>query len=102
MQNEDNDCFKNVVFFRRKRFYTDYSFDALEVISMAKKMNFLDLASWVLCTIAAVHLGLIGAFNYNVFDKLFGTGMVTRTVYIIIGLLGLYSVGHMLQCAKKK
>ena len=69
---------------------------------MAKKMNFLDLASWILCTIAALHLGLVGAFNYNVFDTVLGAGsMATRIIYAIIGLLGLYSVGHMLKHAKK-
>jgi len=70
---------------------------------MAGKMNFLDLASWILCTVAGLHLGLIGAFNFNVFDSVLGAGSIAeRIVYIIIGLLGLYSVGHMLKYAKKK
>ena len=69
---------------------------------MAKKMSSLDMASWILCTIAALHLGVVGAFSYNVFTALFGVGsFVTKVIYIVIGLLGLYSLRHMLTCAKK-
>ena len=69
---------------------------------MAKNMNFLDMASWILCTIAALHLGLVGAFGYDVFGKILGAGSTAnRIVYVVIGLLGLYSLGHMLTCSKK-
>jgi len=69
---------------------------------MAKKMNKLDMASWILCTVAALHLGVVGAFGYDVFSALLGTGsMVTRVVFVIIGLLGLYSLKHMLTCKHK-
>ena len=60
---------------------------------MAGKMKFIDMASWILCTIAALHLGIIGVFKYNVVEAVFGTA--TNSVYIIIGLFALPSVWHM-------
>ncbi len=69
---------------------------------MAHKMNILDLASWVLCTVAAIHLGIVGLFSYDVVGALFGANsIVTRVIYVVIGLLGLYSVKHMLTYKKK-
>ena len=66
---------------------------------MAQQMKAIDIASWILCTIAAVHLGLIGAFNLNLLGML-GAG-IARILYIIIGLGGLLSLWHMVTCKKK-
>ncbi len=66
---------------------------------MAKQMKALDIASWVLCTIAAVQLGLVGAFNFDLLGML-GAG-IARILYIIIGLGGLLSLWHMVTCKKK-
>lgn len=65
---------------------------------MAQKMKPIDIASWVLCTIAALQLGIIGAFNYDVLGML---GGLTKIVYILIGLGGLFSLWHMVTCKKK-
>ncbi len=56
-----------------------------------------------MCTIAGLHLGLVGAFNYNVFDRFLGMGsMITKVIYIVTGLLALYSAWHMIQWSQKK
>ena len=65
---------------------------------MAQKMKPLDIASWVLCTIAALQLGIMGALNYDVLGML---GGLTKIAYIIIGLGGLFSLWHMVTCKKK-
>jgi uncharacterized membrane protein YuzA (DUF378 family) len=68
-----------------------------EVDIMAHKMNGLQMASWIGTTVAGVHLGLVGAFGFNLFDSIFGAGSaVTRVIYVLIGLLGLYSLKHMI------
>ena len=67
---------------------------------MAKKMNWMDMASWVLCTVAALHIGILGAFNYNVLEAVFGSA--AKIAYIIIGLFGLPSLWHMIVMCKKK
>ena len=56
---------------------------------MAKgKMKAIDMISWILCTIAAINLGIIGVSGYNVLG-LFGGAL--QIVHIIIGVAGLYS-----------
>jgi len=66
---------------------------------MAQQMKPLDIASWILCTVAAVQLGLIGAFNFDLLGIL-GAG-IARILYIIIGLGGLLSLWHLVTCKKK-
>ena len=65
---------------------------------MAKKMDKLGMTAWVLCTIAALQLGLVGAFGLDVLGMLGGT--ITKLVYIIIGISGLYSVWQLFTCKK--
>lgn len=70
---------------------------------MAQKMNPLDIASWIVCTLAALHLGAVGAFGFDLVDRLLGSrSMLGRGVSIVIGLLGLYSAGHMLKSLAAK
>ena len=66
---------------------------------MAQKMSGIHMASWILCTIAAVQLGLVGAFNYDLLGML---GGLTRWVYILIGLGGLLSLWHMIMFMQGK
>ena len=69
---------------------------------MAEKMGSLDLASWVLTTIGALNWGLVGALNWNLVDALLGAGsMLSRVVYVLVGLGGLWSLVHMIKWAMK-
>ena len=54
-------------------------------------MNTKQLVGWVLI-IGAVNWGLIGLFpNLNVVEAILGAGsLLTRTVYIVVGLAGIY------------
>lgn len=54
------------------------------------KMSTLGWVAWVLVVVGALNWGLWGAFNYNLVETLFGMGMITRWVYILVGLSGLY------------
>ena len=65
------------------------------------KMNTLDWISWVLVVVGALNWGLIGAFNFNLVTMLFGVGMLTQWVYILVGLAGLYSLWKMFTMKKK-
>jgi uncharacterized membrane protein YuzA (DUF378 family) len=55
----------------------------------------------VLAAIGAINWGLIGFFNFNVVDAIFGGGRVeetstaSRVVYAIVGLSGLVSLGFL-------
>ena len=56
-------------------------------------MKALDIISLILVIIGAVNWGLIGLFNFDLVAILFGNmRMVTRIIYIIIGVCGLWSI----------
>ena len=59
-----------------------------EVINLNNKM----LVGWVLA-IAAINWGLVGVLNLNLVELILGSGSVlTKVVYGIIGLVGVYKV----------
>lgn len=56
-------------------------------------MKFLNLFCLTIAIIGAIVWGLIGFFNYNLVDSLFGTGTVfSRVIYGLVGLCGLYII----------
>ncbi len=54
------------------------------------------IVKWVaviLIIVGALNWGLVGAFNFNLVTTLFGdTSMITRVIYMLIGLAGLYKI----------
>lgn len=57
------------------------------------RFNTLDWVSTVLVIIGAVNWGLIGLFDFNLVSAIFGAfSAVTRIIYVIVGLAGLYMV----------
>ena len=45
-----------------------------------------------LAIIGAINWGLIGLFNLNLVTALFGEGALTRTIYLLVGLSGIYAL----------
>lgn len=64
------------------------------------KMSTFGWIAWVLVVTGALNWGLVGAFNYNLVEMLFGVGMLAKWVYILVGVGGLYFL--YLALAKKK
>lgn len=63
-------------------------------------MNQKALIGWVLA-VAAINWGLVGVLNVNLVETILGTGSVlTKVVYGLIGVVGVYKV-YMLTMAKK-
>lgn len=63
-------------------------------------MDTKKLVGWVLA-IAALNWGLVGLINVNLVETLFGAGsMLTKIVYILIGLVGLYKIYFMMGSKK--
>ena len=53
----------------------------------------LDAIVLTLVIIGAINWGLIGFFNFNLVDTLFGSVVwLTRTIYAIVGIAGVYSI----------
>ena len=56
-------------------------------------MKALDVTALLLVIIGAVNWGLIGFFRFNLVATLFGPlSMVSRVIYVLVGLAGLYSI----------
>ena len=53
----------------------------------AKPFDILCLTLTIIC---AIIWGLIGFFNFNLVDALFGYSWVSRIIYAAVGLAGLY------------
>lgn len=57
-------------------------------------MEALQKIALVFTIIGAINWGLIGLFDVNLVDLLFGEGSIlSRIVYIIVGLTGLINIG---------
>lgn len=56
-------------------------------------MKTLDAIILTLVIVGAINWGLIGFFEFNLVDTLFGgIEWLTRTIYAIVGVAGIYSI----------
>lgn len=56
-----------------------------------KGMNMLDFIVMLLLVVGGLNWGLVGAFNFNIVELLFGFyPMVVRVVYVLVGLAAVY------------
>ena len=63
-------------------------------------MRSLNIITLLLVIIGAINWGLIGFFQFNLIDTIFGVGTVfSRIIYAIVGICGLYAISF---CAKDR
>ena len=56
-------------------------------------MKIVDTIALVLVIIGAINWGLIGLFNFNLVDTIFGTmSLISRIIYTLVGISGLWSI----------
>lgn len=56
-------------------------------------MRALDIIALILVVIGAINWGLIGFFQFNLVDSLFGTmSSFSRIIYALVGIAGLYAL----------
>jgi uncharacterized membrane protein YuzA (DUF378 family) len=56
------------------------------------KMNAIDYVAWILIVVGGLNWGLVGAFEYNLVDEIFGVNStLSRVVYALVGLAAVYS-----------
>lgn len=66
------------------------------------KMNALDRVALVLVLIGAINWGLIGVFEFDVIEAIFGSiPGVVRVLYTFIGIAGIYVVASIPRYIKK-
>jgi hypothetical protein len=57
------------------------------------KLNFIGWVALVLTVIGALNWGLVGLFQFNLVDAIFGEGAgISRIIYILVGLSGIYLI----------
>ena len=56
-------------------------------------MKVIDTIALILVIIGALNWGLIGIFNFNLVDSLFGAmSVISKIVYILVGISGIWSI----------
>lgn len=55
------------------------------------KLNSIDVIAFILVIVGGLNWGLVGVFDFNLVDSLFGEGSgLSRIVYVLVGLAALY------------
>lgn len=56
-------------------------------------MKIIDKIALALVIIGAINWGLIGIFNFNLVDTIFGAmSILSRIIYILVGISGLWAI----------
>ncbi len=56
-------------------------------------MKVIDTIALILIIIGAINWGLIGIFNFNLVDSIFGTmSVISRIIYALVGISGLWGI----------
>lgn len=58
-----------------------------------KIMKVIDTIALILIIIGAINWGLVGIFNFNLVEAIFGgLSVITRIIYILVGISGLWGI----------
>ena len=61
-------------------------------------MKILQRIALVLTIIGAINWGLIGIFDFNLVDTIFGTeSIMSRIIYSLVGIAGLINIGLLFE-----
>ena len=56
-------------------------------------MKIIDKIALVLIIIGAINWGLVGFFNFNLVDAIFGSmSVISRIIYALVGVSGLWGI----------
>lgn len=56
-------------------------------------MKVIDTIVLILIIIGAINWGLVGIFNFNLVEAIFGgISVITRIIYILVGISGLWGI----------
>ena len=56
-------------------------------------MKIIDTIALILVIVGAINWGLIGLFDFNLVDTIFGTmSALSRIIYSLVGISGLWSI----------
>lgn len=56
-------------------------------------MKIIDKIALALVIIGAINWGLVGIFNFNLVDSIFGVmSIISRIIYVLVGISGLWVI----------
>ena len=55
----------------------------------------LDWIALILLIIGGINWGLVGLFEFNLVESIFGMGTLTTIIYILVGLSGLWAIYYV-------
>lgn len=63
-------------------------------------LKFLHILAFILVVVGGLNWGLVGAFDFNLVDMIFGSmGAIENVVYILVGLSAIYlAATHTKDC----
>ncbi|MEM4230294.1 MAG: DUF378 domain-containing protein [Candidatus Pacearchaeota archaeon] len=60
--------------------------------------NIADWITAVLLIVGGLNWGLVGLFNLNIVEKLFGSiAWLQKTIYVLVGLAALYTIFYLIR-----
>jgi uncharacterized membrane protein YuzA (DUF378 family) len=67
------------------------------------KMNALDKVALLLLIIGGFNWGLVGWFEYNLVDEIFGVGSaMSRVIYSLVGFASLYCIYTLIKMSSSR
>lgn len=66
-------------------------------------MKTIQIIALIFTIIGAINWGLIGLFDFNLVALIFGgaESMLTKIIYIIVGICGLLNIRLLIECFEK-
>ena len=64
-------------------------------------METLQKICLIFTIVGAINWGLIGFFDFNLVESLFGTDVITRIIYSLVGITGLINIGLLFNHIEK-
>ncbi len=55
-------------------------------------MNMIQKIALVFTIIGAINWGLIGLFNFNLVEAIFGNSLLSAIIYIVVGIAGIINI----------
>ena len=62
------------------------------IIRRIEKMNMIQKIALVFTIIGAINWGLIGLFNFNLVEAVFGDALLSAIIYMIVGIAGITNI----------
>ena len=62
----------------------------------------VEIIALILNIIGGINWGLVGLFDYNLVDSLFGEGsVIAKVIYVLVGISALFAITTVVKLAKK-